>query len=193
MVMFVVALALFLLLHSIRIFAPAWRKSMIDKMGVRAWRGVYSVLSIVTFIFLIYAFAQSRAVTPMLYYPPVWLAHIAFLLMLISFILAAVSIFPAGKLAVWTKHPLLAAVKFWALAHLLANGELNSVILFAGFLIWAVAARISAKRQNIQPRAFKSVQWDIIAVITGIVLYGLFIMYLHELLIGVSPLAMIRS
>lgn len=193
MTLFVVALLTFLLLHSIRIFAPGWRTNMIEKVGVRSYRAVYSVLAIASFVWLVYAFGESRSVTPMLYYPPVWLAHIAFLLMLFSFILLAVSLCPAGKLAVWTKHPMLAAVKLWAFAHLLANGELNCVILFGGFLAWAVAARISAKRQNVQPRAFKSVIWDIVAVIAGIVAYGIFVMYLHEVLIGVSPLAVMQS
>ncbi len=193
MTLFIVALVLFLATHSIRTFAPAWRQAMIERLGVTTWRGIYSVVSIITLVLLIYGFAESRAVTPMLYYPPVWLSHIALLLMLFSFILAAVSLFPAGKLAVWTKHPLLAAVKIWAVAHLLANGELNSVLLFGGFLAWAVMARISAKRQNLQPRAFKSVIWDVVAVVFGVAAYVAFLLFLHEMLIGVSPLGLMGA
>ncbi len=181
----------FLITHSIRIVAPGWREEMIEKIGQGAWRGIYSVVSIVTLGLLIYAFGASRAVTSVLYSPPVWLTHIMLLLMLVSIILLMVSIFPAGRLAVWTKHPMLASVKVWALAHLLANGEANSVLLFSGFLVWAVIARISAKRQNAEPRSFKSTKWDIAAVVSGVAFYAIIVMYLHEILIGVSPLAMI--
>lgn len=189
MTLFIVSLILFLLTHSVRIVAPAWREAMIERMGVKAWRGLYSILSLVTLVFLIYAFGVSRADTPMLYYPPFWMTHITLTLMLIAMVLLMVSIFPAGRIAVWVKHPLLTSVKTWAFAHLLANGEANSVLLFAGFLIWAVVARISAKRQGGEARAFVSVKWDVAAVITGVVVYIAFVGFLHEYLIGVSPLA----
>ncbi len=191
MFFFVFALLLFLITHSIRIVAPGWREAMIDKIGQAAWRGIYSVVSITTLGLLIYTFAASRSVTPVLYSPPVWFAHVTLLLMLIAVILLMVSILPAGRLAVWTKHPMLASVKVWALAHLLANGEANSVLLFSGFLIWAVTARISAKRQKVEPRSFKSIKWDVIAVVSGAAFYAVFVMFLHEILIGVSPLAMV--
>ena len=190
MTLFIVSLILFLLTHSVRIVAPDWRDAMIERMGQQAWRGLYSVLSLATLVFLIYAFGASRTDAPLLYSPPAWMAHITLTLMLIAMILLMVSIFPAGKIAVWVKHPLLTAVKIWAFSHLLANGEANSVLLFAGFLIWAVVARISAKRQGIDARAFVSVKWDIAAVITGVVVYVAFVGFLHEYLIGVSPLAM---
>jgi uncharacterized membrane protein len=84
-------------------------------------------------------------------------------------------------------------VKVWALAHLLSNGELNSVLLFGGFLIWAVLVRISAKRRaragEKVVRDFVSTQYDVAAVISGIALYVVILLYLHEMLIGVSPLA----
>lgn len=193
MALLVFSIILFLALHSLRIFAPAWRERTMARMGVNAWRGVYSLLSIVSLVLLIYAFAASRAVTPMLYTPPMFLSHISLTLMLIAMILLMASILPAGKIAVWVKHPMVTSVKVWAFAHLLSNGELNSVLLFGGFLAWAVLVRISAKRRaragEKVVRDFVSTQYDIAAIISGVALYLVFLFYLHQMLIGVSPLA----
>lgn len=189
----VFSIVLFLVLHSLRVFAPAWRERTIARMGVHAWRGVYSLLSIASLVLLIYAFGASRAVTPMLYNPPRFMTHITLTLMLIAMILLMASILPAGKIAVWVKHPMVTSVKVWAFAHLLSNGELNSVLLFGGFLIWAVLVRISAKRRQRAGekvvRDFVSTQYDIASVIGGIALYAVILLYLHQMLIGVSPLA----
>ena len=193
MALLVFSIVLFLVLHSLRVFAPAWREKTIARMGVNAWRGVYSLLSIASLVLLIYAFAASRAVTPILYTPPMFMTHITLTLMLIAMILLMASILPAGKIAVWVKHPMVTSVKVWAFAHLLSNGELNSVLLFAGFLIWAVLVRISAKRRERAGekvvRDFVSTQYDIASVIGGVALYAVILLYLHQMLIGVSPLA----
>ncbi len=161
--------------------------------GRSAWRGLYSLLSIASLVLLIYAFGASRAVTPMLYTPPAFMSHITLTLMLISMILLMASILPAGKIAVWVKHPMVTSVKVWAFAHLLSNGELNSVLLFGGFLIWAVLVRISAKRRERAGekvvRDFVSTQYDIASIIGGVALYAVILLYLHQMLIGVSPLA----
>jgi uncharacterized membrane protein len=193
MTLLICSIILFLGLHSLRVFAPAWRERMIARMGIHSWRGLYSLLSIASLVLLIYAFGASRAVTPMLYTPPMFMSHITLTLMLVAMILLMASILPAGKIAVWVKHPMITSVKVWAFAHLLSNGELNSVLLFAGFLIWAVLVRISAKRRaragEKVVRDFVSTQYDIAAVIGGVALYAVILLYLHEMLIGVSPLA----
>ncbi len=183
------SLVAFLLAHSIRIVAPGWRLAMIDRLGMTAWRGVYSVVSIATIVALIWSFGTSRSETPMLYYPPVWMAHITLTLMLVSMILLAASVLPAGRIANAVRFPALLAVKIWALAHLLANGELNSILLALGFLAWAVVARISAKRQKIAARDVVSIKWDVVAIAIGAALYAATLFYLHLWLIGVSPLA----
>ena len=193
MALLILSIILFLGLHSIRVFASGWRNSMIARLGLKGWRGIYSVLSIITFVLLAYSFAQSRWVSPILYVPPVFMTHIMFTLMLISIILLVASALPAGKIVVWVKHPMVTAVKVWAFAHLLANGGLNDVLLFGSFLAWAVLVRISLKRRQrageTVTRPFVSVKWDIAAIVIGIILYGAIVMYLHEALIGVSPLA----
>ena len=88
------------------------------------------------------------------------------------------------------KHPMLVATKIWALAHLLANGALADVLLFGGFLAWAVADRISFKKRT-QPdlrTAPPSRYNDVIAVALGLLAYAAFAKWLHLYLIGVYPL-----
>lgn len=193
MALLIISIILFLGLHSVRVFAPEWRQRTIARMGLKAWRGLYSLLSIASLVLLIYAFGASRAETPILYVPPMFMVHITLTLMLISMILLMASILPAGRIAVWVKHPMVTAVKVWAFAHLLSNGELNSVLLFGAFLAWGVMVRISAKRRaragEKVVRDFVSTQYDVAAVISGIALYAVILLYLHEMLIGVSPLA----
>lgn len=193
MALLVFSIVLFLVLHSLRVFAPAWRERTIARMGVKAWRGAYSLLSIASLVLMIYAFGASRSVTPILYTPPMFMTHITLTLMLIAMILLMASILPAGKIAVWVKHPMVTSVKVWAFAHLLSNGELNSVLLFGGFLVWAVLVRISAKRRaragEKVVREFVSTQYDVASVIGGIALYAVILLNLHQMLIGVSPLA----
>ena len=86
----------------------------------------------------------------------------------------------------------LAAIKFWALAHLIANGDLASMILFASFLAYAVYDRISLKDRK--PTALIGVPGsgpprnDVIAIVLGLALYAVFLLWLHPLLIGTSPM-----
>ena len=143
---------------------------------------------------IIYGFGEARAVTGMLYDPPVFLKHIALLLMLLAFICLAAGFLPAGRIAVAVKHPQILSIKIWALAHLLANGETPSVLLFGSFLAWAVILRISLKRrqragEKVLP-VFRSASNDLLAVAIGVVVYGLFVWKLHEWLIGVAPIVM---
>ncbi len=122
----------------------------------------------------------------MLYTPPVWLRYLAFLLLLPVFPLLLAAYLP-GRIKAAVKHPMVLAVKLWAVAHLLANGMLADVLLFGGFLAWAVAERISMKRRTPRPipGAPESGRNDIIAVAGGLAIFLLFFMWLHRTLIGV--------
>lgn len=195
MAVLVVGIILFLGLHLLRVFAPGFRQSMVDRMGASTWRGVYSVLSILTLILLIYGFSIARYQTTVLYSPPVWVAHITITLMLIALICLAASLLPAGHIATKTKHPMVLSVKIWAFAHLLANGDSASVLLFGAFLAWGVVLRISLKRRQragaLVLRPFVSSRNDLYAVILGFIAWGAILWRLHEWLIGVSPLAML--
>ncbi|WP_417435016.1 NnrU family protein [Hoeflea sp.] len=192
MIWLIVGLVLFLGMHSVRIVAPAWRQAQIDKLGLNAWKGIYSLVSIVGFVILVWGYGIARQDPVVFWVAPGWMSHLVALLMLPAMILLIASQVPAGRIKAAVKHPMLLAVKIWAVAHLLVNGDLASVLLFGGFLAWAVVDRISEKKRlqaglTSNPVA-GPVKWDIIAVVGGLVLYVVFVMGLHEMLIGVPPI-----
>jgi uncharacterized membrane protein len=196
MLLLVVSIILFLGVHLIRALAPGFRLSMIERLGRPGWIVIQSIASIVTLVLLVYAFSIARYETTVLYSPPAWASHITLTLMLIACICLVAGLLPAGYILTKTKHPVILAIKIWALAHLLANGDSAGVLLFASFLAYGVIMRISLKRRaragEIVPKPFVSAKYDAAAVVLGIVLWGAIIWKLHEWLIGVSPLAMMQ-
>jgi uncharacterized membrane protein len=182
----ILGLAIFLGIHSISIVAPATRDRWAAALGANAWRGIHSLISIVGFVLLVYGYGLTRQAPVVLYAPPLWLRHVALLLMLPVFPLLFAAYLP-GRIKTAMKHPMLVAVKVWALAHLLANGMLADVLLFGAFLAWAVVDRISLKRRVARavPSAATSRWNDAIAVIGGLVVYALTLYWLHYLVIGV--------
>jgi len=191
MLLFIAGLVIFLGVHSVAIVAPAWREAQIAQRGALAWRGLYSVVSILGFALLIYGYGVARHEPLQLYTPPPWLRHFALVLMLPVFPLLLAAYLPGRIKTAAKQHPMLLAVKIWATAHLLANGTLVDVLLFGSFLGWAVLDRISAKRRTVLrqvPGAPPSRFNDAIALGGGLALYALFLMGGHRWLTGVSPL-----
>lgn len=187
--LFILGLVLFLGVHSTSIVAPAWRDAQVAR-NEKAWKAFYSASSLVGFVLLVIGYGMARETTPVVWTPPVFIRHVALLLMLPVFPLLFAAYLP-GRIQAAAKHPMLLAVKFWALAHLLANGTLVDVVLFGALLAWAVADRISIKRRTVlrqTPGAPASAANDAIAVVGGLVVYGAFLMGVHRWLIGVSPL-----
>lgn len=191
MLILILGLVLFLGAHSARIFASDFRDRIIASRGENAWKGPYTLVSLTGFALIIWGFSMARYEGPILYTPPVWMQHVALLIMLLSFISLAVFGMPAGKLKAILKHPMILAVKLWAFAHLLANGDLASLLLFGSFLVWSIVDRISIARRERAGQATEietgPVRNDIIAALAGFVLYLLFVWKLHEWLIGVPP------
>jgi uncharacterized membrane protein len=192
MLLLVISLILFFAIHLTRVIAPGWRTSVIAAKGERMWKLGYTVASIASLALVIHAFGEARQETGILYTPPIWMAHLASLLMLVAIICLVASLMPPGHIATKTKHPMVLSVKIWALAHLLANGETSSVILFAGFLAWGVVLRIALKRRErsgeLVRRPFVSARYDALAAVIGLLVYLLIIWRLHVWLIGVQPL-----
>ncbi len=194
MTLFLLGLALFLGIHSISIVAPSWRDAQVAQRGDKAWKNLYSLASIATFALMVYGYSLARQAPVLLWAPPPGTRHVALLLMLPVFPLFASSYFQ-GRIFAAVKHPMLTAVKLWALAHVLANGTLHSLILFVAFLAWAVVDRISVKRRpnaKVLPGAAPSPTNDVKAVVAGLVVYAVFLMWGHRWLIGVSPLGGLR-
>jgi len=188
MTVLIIGLVVFLGVHSIALAAPAFRSRAIARMGEGAWKGLYSLVAAVGLVLIVYGFHLARESPVVLYVPPGWLRYVTFVLMLPVFPLLIAAYLP-GRIKTATKHPMLAAVKFWAFAHLLAIGMLADVLLFGGFLAWAVMDRISLKKRPQNLRTAPAARFnDAIAVIAGLVVYVIFIGWAHVRLFGVSPL-----
>lgn len=184
----ILGLVLFLGVHSVSIVAPGWRDAMAARLGVWGWKAVYAIVAIAGFVLIIQGYAAARLTPVVVWVPPAVMRHVAATLMLPVFVLLLATYLP-GRIKAAAKHPMLLATKFWALAHLLSNGMLADIVLFGAFLAWAVADRISLKRRPARPLpgAPASKLNDVIAVVGGLVLYGVFAMVLHARWIGVAP------
>ena len=190
MTLLIAGLLLFLSVHSTAIIAPGWRTAQVARRGEAAWKGLYALLSIAGFVLLVYGYGVAQQSPVVLYTPPTFTSHLALLLMLPVFPLLLAAYLP-GRIKTAAKHPMLLAVKLWALAHLLANGNLHDVVLFGTFLAWAVADRISIKRRTAAravPAASLRPMNDAIALAGGLAVYAIFVLWAHLKLIGVSPL-----
>jgi len=193
MVIFIIGIIIFLGTHSVRIFADPWRTSMIERLGEKKWKGLYTLISLFGLILLIIGYVQARQNTVMIWQPPVFLTHLAVLLNLFTFILLASSARNNNAIRLKLKHPMILGVKVWAIAHLLANGSLVDLILFGSFLIWAVLDFRSARNRPSPSENTQvvSVKATLSAIFLGVAFWLAFIFGLHQWLIGVSPLAMI--
>ena len=150
----VAGLIVFLGLHSVRIFAEDWRTRTIAKMGEKTWKVVYSLLSLLGFALIVWGFGIAREEPVFVWAPPVGMRHLASLLTLIAFVLLAAAYVPGNAIKARLHHPMVLSVKVWALAHLLANGNLAHIVLFGSFLVWAVLCFRAARQRD---RAAKTV------------------------------------
>lgn len=182
-------LALFLGAHSVSIVAPAGRARIVARIGLLPWQGLFGLVALAGFVLIIRGYGAASQEAALLYVPPVWLGHLALLLMLFVFPLLLATYLP-GRISRTARHPMLLATQIWALAHLLANGSQADALLFGAFLAWAVADRISLQwRAPLPvPGAPASGRNDWIAVTVGLALYAAFMLGGHRWLIGVAPI-----
>lgn len=188
MTIMIVGLVLFLGVHSLSIVNEPLRNRLHASLGEAAFKGLYSLVALLGLVLIIWGYGAARMEPTLVYAPPGWLRHLAMLLLVPVFPLLFATYFP-GKIKAKLGHPMLAAVKLWALAHLLANGMLHDVLLFGSFLAWAVADRISMKRraQRPIPTLPASKANDAIAVVGGLAVYVVFVLWAHQWLFGVAP------
>ena len=157
-----------------------------ERLGEGPYMGLYSLVALAGLVLIIWGYGAMRP-APVVYTPPVWAAHLNYLLMLVALIMLAAAYMPKGHMARTLKHPMLAAVKVWALGHLLANGELNGLILFGAFLAYGVIDRIAVKRRGdigAGAVASPSLVGDVLAVAVGTAAYAAILLWLHPILFG---------
>lgn len=188
MLYLILGLTVFIGLHSIRIVAPGWRQSTIASIGENAWKATYSVVSLASFVLLIFGYSLAKPEAAQIYTPVSELYHVVLLFMAIALVLMMVSNLGPGHIKQKLKHPFLIATILWSISHLWMNGDSASLVLFGAFLIWAAIDLLSAMRRPQIETPAPILRNDIIAVVVGLGLYGLFIWVLHEALFGVAPI-----
>lgn len=192
MALFLLGLLIFFGVHLVST-APAARDQLVARLGLGGYKIGYSVASLIGLVMAVTGFAALRgtAADPQIWNPPVWTRHIAFALMLPALILLVAAYVPS-RIRDKAKHPMLAAVKIWALAHLLANGDLAGMILFGSFLVWAIYDRISVKKRGARgPLGDKhalTATNDALVVLIGTLAWAALLFGGHGLLIGVPLL-----
>ena len=164
------------------------RAGAIARLGEWPYKGLFSLISIIGVVLIGWGFARYRASGYIpVWSPPDWTRHVAVALMWPAIVFFVAAYIP-GNIKRTLKHPMLVGVKLWAFAHLLANGDLGSIILFGGILAWAVFDRISLKRRT-DPGAppIPVGGWgnDVVAVIVGTLVYLALGFVFHPLVIGV--------
>lgn len=185
----VIGIILFFAVHSVSIVNDAWRNRMVEKIGEWPWKGLYALIAVAGLVLIVQGYGIARQDPVVVYVPPEWLRPVSLLLLLPVFPLLLAAYLP-GRIQTAARHPMLAATKFWALAHLLSNGTVADLLLFGAFLVWAVADRISLKYRAPHPVphiprfAFN----DVTAVVAGLALYAAFTFGLHGWLFGVPVL-----
>ena len=191
MAILILGILIFLGAHTFTSFRDT-RADAIGRLGVNGYKSLYALVSIVGFVLIVWGFSdyRSHGLIP-LWYPPMGMRHLTILLMWFAFVSLACMNPAPSRIRGWLRHPMLVAVKIWALAHLLANGDLGGVILFGSFLAWAVYDRIAVKRRG--DMGAKRVpgfrRADAINIGVGTVAW-IAMMFLHPYLIGVRVVPM---
>lgn len=191
MSLLLLGLVIFLGVHSVRMVADDWRSARVAALGLGAWKGLYTLVSLIGLVLVVWGFGLARTDSPALWHPAAWTRHLASLLTWIAFVLIVAAYVPRSRLRAAVGHPMLTGVILWALAHLFANGRLVDLVLFGAFLVWALldfrSVRVRERAAG-APRPAGLWANDLVTVVVGTVAWFVFAMYLHEPLMGVRPI-----
>jgi uncharacterized membrane protein len=185
-------LALFFAAHLIPT-RPQLRARLVGTLGSRPYSGLFALVSLAALVLIVMGYGEMQGLgreNPHLWVPPSWTRHLTMLLMIPALILLVAAYVPS-RIRTALRHPMLMAVMLWAFAHLLANGDLASVLLFGSFLAYGAYDMISANRRAaLGPlgAARGSAAGDAAAIAAGLALYALLLVWGHQLLTGVSLL-----
>lgn len=187
MILLVLGLVAFFVVHLVPAAAGA-RARLVGQFGETGYKGLFSVVSVATLAFLVWSFARAPFIE--IWAPAPWMRSVTMLAMPVALVVLMSAFFP-GAIKKWLKHPMIVAIQIWAVAHLFANGDLASVLLFGGFFAYGVINRIGAGRRDEHmpvPAAGAARRNDLVAVVAGVALYAAFVAVAHEWLIGVALL-----
>lgn len=179
-------IALFAAVHLVSAVVPAAVRSLKEVTGANAYRGVHALLSLAGVVMIVVGWRS--AVPVVVYAPPAWGTSVAFVLMFASIYLFGAS---HGRMRIKrvVRNPQLTAVVLWSVAHLLANGDIRSIVLFGSLGAWALVEIALLNRRAGEwikppPTTMKS---ELIGAAIGLVVF-LVLVALHPYFAGVSPL-----
>jgi len=184
----VLGLALFFAAH-VFVTLRAPRAAVIKRIGEGPYKGLMSLVSLAGLILIGYGFGQYRATGWInVWSPPAWTYYVTQILMWPASI-SVVAAYSRGNIWRALKHPMLVGVKTWAVAHLISNGDLGSIVLFGSFLVWAIYDRITLKHRS-DPGApaipVGGHRNDSIALVLGTILYLALGFIFHPIVVGVA-------
>ncbi|MCW8356086.1 MULTISPECIES: NnrU family protein [Marinomonas] len=192
MLILVIGLVVFFCLHSVRLVAPHWRETIMQQHGAMRWKMRFGMITLLSTAFIVMGYLQMRVEPVWLWFPPVWTRHLAGLLVLVALFFAGSALVPNTTMKKKMGYPMLIAVKIWAFAHLISNGSLADVMVFGSFLVWSIVSFAVYRRRDRKAgviRDFESgVQYDLAAFAFAMVSWFAIAFYLHQAIIGVSPL-----
>lgn len=186
MLVFIIGLLLFFVPHILPLLMPNLKPSVVSKFGAGRWKGVYSVLSILGLVLIVFGWRQYRELAPMIYEPREWGGHANMLLTWIALVLLSVPRSKPGKILAAVKHPMVVGTIYWSIGHLLANGDLASVLLFGLLLAFALISRVIEFRKGDPNPRFVGYRSDIIAIGAGTFIYAVILFFGHVWLSGVA-------
>ena len=191
MLVLVIGLLIFLGVHSVRIFADDWRTRSVARLGEKPWKGLYSVVSLIGFVLLVWGYALARQQPVVLWQPPLMMKHLNSLFTLLAFILVVAAYVPRNHIKATLHHPMVLGVKLWAFGHLLATAKLADMVLFGAFLLWAILSFRAARQRDraLGTRyAAGSVAGTMVTLVLGALGWAAFAFWLHAAWIGIAPL-----
>jgi uncharacterized membrane protein len=190
MLVLVAGLLLFLGVHSLRIVADGWRSRQVARLGAGLFKGLYALASIAGFVLLVWGFGLARQHAVAVWVPPLALRHANALFTLVAFVLLAAAYVPRNHFKQKLGHPMYAAIKTWALGHLLAAGMLHDIVLFGALLLWSVAGFVAGRRRDRRDGVTYpagTALGDALVVAIGVAGWAAFAFWLHARWIGVAP------
>ena len=181
-------LALFLGIHMTRAIAPRWRQAQIARLGENGWKGLYTVVSLIGFVLIVWGYSVARQ-QPVVLWPAIrGMNHAAAALMLIAMVLLAAAYVPRNHFKAKLQHPMTLSVKTWAFAHLIANNTLADLMLFGSFLVWSILVFRAARRRPGPVVAAPTLAGTLATVVVGAALWAFFAFWAHAAWIGIAPL-----
>ncbi len=186
MIWLVLGVALWSGVHLIPSLGLSLKAGLVQKLGENGYKGVFSVLMIAAIILMVVGWRATDPIT--LYDPPCWAGSSTALLMFNAFVFFVAAYHPT-RLKQIIRHPQLTGMLLWAIAHLIANGDSRSLILFGGLGLWSlIEIRMINAREGtwVKPDA-PSIFIELRGLVISVIIFAA-VLFLHPYFAGVSPI-----